>query len=98
MAVELRKGQKVNLEKKGPSLGEILINLNWSKPQKKRGFFSFNPQPIDLDLGCLFELQDGTRGCVQALGNAFGSLNTPLTWPLTGTTVQGPTPAGKTFG
>ena len=33
MAVELRKGQKVNLEKKGPSLGEILINLNWSQPQ-----------------------------------------------------------------
>ena len=75
MAVELKKGQKVSLEKKGSAtLGEILINLNWSQPVKK-GFFAPKPQPIDLDLGCLFELQDGRKGCVQALGNAFGSLN-----------------------
>ena len=71
MAVELKKGQKVNLVKKGPSLGEILINLNWDRP-KKRLFFS--PKPIDLDLGCLYEMRDGTRGCVQALGKHFGSL------------------------
>ena len=61
MAVELKKGQKVNLVKKGPSLGEILINLNWDRP-KKRLFFS--PKPIDLDLGCLYEMRDGSRGCV----------------------------------
>ena len=69
--MELKKGQKVNLVKKGPSLGEILINLNWDRP-KKRLFFS--PKPIDLDLGCLFEMRDGSRGCVQALGKHFGSL------------------------
>ena len=34
-------------------------------------------QGIDLDLGCLFELKDGRKGVVQALGNAFGSLNQP---------------------
>lgn len=77
MAVELRKGQKVNLEKHSSSLGEILINLNWSQPVKKGGFFSPKPRAIDLDLGCLFELQDGSIGCVQALGNAFGNLNQP---------------------
>ena len=71
MAVELRKGQKVNLVKGGKSLGEILINLNWSQP--KRGFF-FKPKGIDLDLGCLYELKSGAKGCVQALGNAFGKL------------------------
>jgi len=27
---------------------------------------------IDLDLGCMYELADGRRGVVQALGNAFG--------------------------
>ncbi len=75
MAVELRKGQKVNLEKHGSSMGEILINLNWSQPVKKGGFFAPKPKPIDLDLGCLFELQNGVKGCVQALGNSFGSLN-----------------------
>ena len=73
MAVELKKGQKVNLQKKGASLGEVLINLNWSQP-KKKGLFFNRTQAIDLDLGCLFELKDGQKGAVQALGNAFGSL------------------------
>lgn len=30
---------------------------------------------VDLDLGCLYELQDGTRGAVQAFGNLYGSYN-----------------------
>lgn len=70
--VELKKGQKVNLQKTGSTLGEILINLNWSQP--KKSFFS-TVRAIDLDLGCLYEMKDGRKGCVQALGNAFGSLN-----------------------
>lgn len=76
MAVELRKGQKVSLEKRNASIGEILINLNWSQPVS-RGFFARAPQPIDLDLGCLFELKNGAKGAVQALGNSFGSLTQP---------------------
>lgn len=71
--IELQKGQKVNLTKHGSSMGEILINLNWSQP-KPRGLFAPKVQGIDLDLGCLFELYDGRKGSVQALGNAFGSL------------------------
>lgn len=74
-AIELKKGQKVNLTKRGSSMGEILINLNWSQPQQRRGFFAPKVQGIDLDLGCLFELYDGRKGAVQALGNAFGSLS-----------------------
>lgn len=69
--VDLRKGQKVSLVKGSNGLGEILINLNWKKP---KGLFS---RPIDLDLGCLYELKDGSIGTVQALGNRFGSLNQP---------------------
>lgn len=72
--VELRKGEKVNLRKSGATLGEILINLNWSQPAKKGGFFAPAPKAIDLDLGCLFELKNGIKGSVQALGNNFGSL------------------------
>jgi tellurite resistance protein TerA len=30
---------------------------------------------IDLDLGCMFELSDGRKGLVQALGNAWGDYN-----------------------
>ena len=71
MAVELKKGQKVNLKKKTP-IGEILINLNWDQPKKR---FLFGPRPIDLDLGCLYELKNGRKGTVQALGNAFGNLH-----------------------
>lgn len=72
MAVELRKGQKINLAKTGSSMGEIVINLTWSQP--RRGLFS-SAQPIDLDLACMYELTDGRKGIVQALGNTFGSLN-----------------------
>lgn len=78
MAINLQKGQKVNLTKKSIGLGEILVNLNWNSKPVNKGFFASlfgGNEGIDLDLGCLFELKDGTKGCVQALGNAFGSLN-----------------------
>lgn len=80
MAVNLSKGQKVSLVKKSDApVGEISINLNWTRPEKKSdGFFSSlfgGNYSIDLDLGCLYELKDGTAGCVQALGNAFGSFD-----------------------
>ena len=76
MAVELRKGQKVNLSKANDKpLGEILINLNWSQPPARKILgLTLPQQSIDLDLGCLYEMKDGHKGCVQALGNAFGSL------------------------
>ena len=81
MAISLEKGKKVSLKKGGSAgLGEILVNLNWNtKPAKKGllGMFGGGSQGIDLDLGCLFELKDGRKGVVQALGNAFGSLHQP---------------------
>ena len=71
--VELRKGQKVSLEKRGKNLGEIVINLNWTQPTGRGGLFGMRPAAVDLDLGCLYELKDGTKGCVQALGKSFGN-------------------------
>ena len=71
--VELKKGQKVSLQKRGKNLGEVVINLNWRQPTGRGGLFGFRPAAIDLDLGCLYELKDGTKGCVQALGKSFGS-------------------------
>ncbi len=93
--VELKKGQKVSLQKSGTSLGEILINLNWSQPQGRGGLFGFKPAAIDLDLGCLFELKDGRKGCVQALGNAFGSLRQPPYIALDGDDRSGSVSAGE---
>lgn len=80
MAINLQKGQKVNLKKSSPTgLGEILVNLNWNAKPKKKGFLAglFALPGIDLDLGCLYELKNGQKGTVQALGNAFGALNQP---------------------
>lgn len=81
MGISLQKGQKVNLQKKATqSLGEILVNLNWNSKPVKKGLFSGllgGGKGIDLDLGCLYELKDGRKGTVQALGNAFGTLNAP---------------------
>lgn len=74
-AIVLQKGQKINLNKGGSSQGEILVNLNWSQPTGRGGLFGIKSQSIDLDLGCLYELTNGKKGCVQALGNAFGNLN-----------------------
>lgn len=44
MAIELKKGQKINLTKKENSdLGEILVNLNWNQ-KYKRVFWLFKKQ------------------------------------------------------
>lgn len=68
----------ISLEKKGDgNFGEIKVNLNWNmgNGQGSGGFFGNllgSSKRVDLDVGCLFELQDGYKGVVQALGNAFG--------------------------
>ncbi len=96
--IELRKGQRVNLIKRGANLGEIVINLNWRQPQKNTGFFSqFLNNSIDLDLACLFELKDGRAGAVQALGNLFGSLTNPPYISLDGDDRTGESETGETL-
>lgn len=96
--VELRKGQKVSLVKRGSALGEIVINLNWRQPSQQNSFFSrFINHGIDLDLACLYELRDGTIGCVQALGNNFGDLDYPPYIALDGDDRTGSIAAGETI-
>lgn len=78
-----KKGQAINLTKSSSSMGEILVNLQWNQQTeaKSGGFMSAflgkKKQTVDLDLGCLYELKNGDKGCVQALGNAFGSISRP---------------------
>ncbi|KAA0943159.1 MULTISPECIES: TerD family protein [unclassified Pseudomonas] len=64
----------ISLEKTSEGFGEIKVNLNWNKGKGGGGFFARNTS-IDLDVGCLYELQDGSKGVVQALGNCFGDLD-----------------------
>jgi len=90
--VSLTKGApRVSLTKSGAVGGIARVNLNWSAaaptpPPASGGFLAkmksaaaaaAAPRGVDLDLGCLYELADGRKGVIQALGNSFGSLNSP---------------------
>ncbi len=76
-----KAGSSISLEKKGnAAFGEILVNLNWRPVESaKKGFFGslMGKRQTDLDLGCLFELANGQKGAVQALGNTFGTYHSP---------------------
>jgi tellurite resistance protein TerA len=63
----------VSLTKSGGAGGTMRVNLNWNArpPQERGGLFKRQAAALDLDLGCLYEFADGTKGVVQALGNAF---------------------------
>jgi tellurite resistance protein TerA len=64
----------VSLSKHGGVRGMLQVNLNWDARQPAQGFFKKTVQ-LDLDLGCLYEFSDGTKGVVQALGNSFTAAN-----------------------
>ncbi len=59
------------------------VNLNWQVRRQftgwagKRGRAVATHADLDLDLCALYELADGRKGVVQALGNAFGALHRP---------------------
>ncbi|THA26729.1 tellurium resistance protein [Streptomyces sp. RKND-216] len=79
-----KSAPKVSLDKPR-SGGELTVNLNWNARGAegaaggtgKRGLMAklqtaLQPkQGIDLDLGCLWEFTDGSKGAVQAVGNSF---------------------------
>ncbi|MGW8883849.1 TerD family protein [Streptomyces sp. NPDC055749] len=73
----------VSLAKQGGTSGALRVNLNW---EVRKQFKSWGAKlgravamhaDLDLDLCALYELTDGSKGVVQALGNAFGSLGRP---------------------
>ncbi|USX28969.1 TerD domain-containing protein [Oxalobacteraceae bacterium OTU3CINTB1] len=82
-----KRGDKISLEKSASrGFGRIHVNLNWNRsgavaPVEKGGFLSkltggLRPSKgLDLDLACMFELNDGSKGVVQALGNSFGNFD-----------------------
>ncbi|WP_460073158.1 TerD family protein [Streptomyces sp. YKOK-I1] len=73
----------VSLAKQGGTSGVMRVNLNWEVRKQfsgwgsKRGRAVALHNDLDLDLCALFELADGRKGVVQALGNAFGALHQP---------------------
>lgn len=73
----------VSLAKQGGTSGAMRVNLNWQVRKQFSGWARKLGRPVamhddlDLDLCCLYELSDGSKGVVQALGNAFGALHQP---------------------
>ncbi|GGZ51153.1 hypothetical protein GCM10010301_25100 [Streptomyces plicatus] len=73
----------VSLTKQGGTSGAMRVNLNWQVRKQFSGWARKLGRPValhddlDLDLCCLYELTDGSKGVVQALGNAFGALDRP---------------------
>ena len=58
--------------------GKIHAGLAWNNVivEKASGFMGLikkaTKQGVDLDLGCFYELEDGSRGILQAFGELFG--------------------------
>ncbi|WP_330269813.1 TerD family protein [Streptomyces griseorubiginosus] len=73
----------VSLTKQGGTSGAMRVNLNWQVRKQfsgwgsKRGRAVAMHADLDLDLCALYELADGRKGVVQALGNAYGALHQP---------------------
>jgi tellurite resistance protein TerA len=75
----------------GPSgFPDFTIGVAWDNTRLARGNVferlvkRFLGKGIDLDLGCLYEMQDGTRGALQAFGNKFGDFQAPPYIALSG--------------
>jgi tellurite resistance protein TerA len=68
-----KSAPSVSLTKRGATGGTLRVNLQWSAgEQQSRGLFGRRRNnAIDLDLGCLWEFSDGSKGVVQALGDAY---------------------------
>ncbi len=82
MAIKLEKqgdSHKINLTKSNNSQSLIVhVNFDWEELQKKSsgllgGLFGSEKQAADLDLGCMYEMANGTKGVIQPLGGNFGS-------------------------
>ncbi|MGW2933382.1 TerD family protein [Streptomyces sp. NPDC001156] len=78
-----KQAPSVSLTKQGGTSGVMRVNLNWQVRKQfsgwdsKRGRAVAMHADLDLDLCALYELSDGSKGVVQALGNAFGSVHQP---------------------
>ncbi|MCD2109394.1 Tellurium resistance [Rhodococcus erythropolis] len=77
---------------KGDQSATMRINLNWTRG--RRGIFG-GGGAVDLDLACLYQLKDGSKGVIQALGKSFGNLNYPPYIALDGDDRSGNTAGGE---
>ncbi len=74
-------GQSIAITPEKSGFESILIGVAWDNIKtEKSGFFGKLLKKtmkvgVDLDLGCLYEMKDGTRGSIQAFGEKFGDFD-----------------------
>lgn len=60
MAINLQKGQKINLSKESRGgLNKVMVGLGWDEVPRKRGLFAPKPQDIDCDAFAILLGHDG---------------------------------------
>jgi len=70
MAINLQKGQRINLEKSnGSKLQNICVGVNWGAIEKK-GLFGTSKEAVDLDASCV--IYDDAKNVIEVV--YFGSL------------------------
>ncbi len=97
-----KESPAISLAKQGGTSGRLRVNLNWQERTGQRQSLGWKERltkamsgGLDLDLCALFELADGRKGVVQALGNAFGSLHQPPYMHLDGDDRTGAVATGE---
>ncbi len=83
-------GQNISITPEDGGFESMLIGVEWDNVSaQKSGFFGkilkkVTRKGVDLDLGCLYELEDGTRGALQAFGDKYGNFDEPPYVSLSG--------------
>ncbi len=83
-------GQSIAVSPGAEGFESVLIGVEWDNVQAEQsGFFGkmlkkATKQGVDLDIGCLYELEDGSRGAIQAFGEKFGNFEEPPYMALSG--------------
>jgi tellurite resistance protein TerA len=74
-------GQSIAVNTSSDGFESLLIGVAWDsitvedKSLIGKLFKKTKQAAVDLDIGCLYEMQDGTRGAIQAFGEKFGTYN-----------------------
>ena len=83
-------GQSIAVTPGSKGFESMMIGVAWDPMYKQnqglfgRWFKTTRKINVDLDIGCLYELKDGTRGAIQAFGNKYGSYDKPPYMQLSG--------------
>jgi len=84
-----QSGERQSISPPEGGFTKIKIGAAWDNViQEEKALFGLVTRKkkanIDVDLGCLYEMHDGTRGAIQAFGDLYGALKKPPFMRLSG--------------